>query len=1088
MTEIQRTHAIGFSRILGLSDSVALGLSVSIPLVLVVLHEAVFAAVGAGAPLAYALAVLLYLPFVLSYMELAAGRPGSASAYQIAGSSRSPVLAFAVGWLMLAGLVSVAALLAIALAERLGVWLVHLFDVEIDVDVNHIWLVAAVIVLTSLNEWLSDVDRWRMRTAVVGLALAFTVGIVAWGWITHPPGGELREVRLFTHDLTAVAILAAGLWCIDLLLNHRRQMRRPDATLRSASLLVWLITGAIAVATTVLAVRSPEMWLADWSEKLSWGETRLELLGLVGSTTFCAFGLARVVSRVVRLTGAMAHEGFLPRLSKPGQGRRARALATLVSIAVVLTAVGWWVPAGLLMALAAMTYLWVTVLVMAPHARRSARELSPSRRNRLPLHPLFPGFCAAASVFLSWLLPLNLIAIGLGWLLLGAIYYYLYARKKHSEIQQDEVVVGVGIEESTKDRPRAMICTEADEQLPALLKSGSALARAFEGELMVLRVLPLPDELSLHSSQRSAEQEWASLERLVESIAAPDVPIQTVVRIAPSVESGMVATANEYDADALVMAAPPAPATDVLATTAAGVFSATSRPLAILRGDYPDAGASVTVATGGGPHAVEALRLGARLAEGLCGRLELVSVKLPSWASEDAREAIRKTLEDANLGIDVPNRVLEAKSLEKGLLSEGDLLIVGSSIDRLLGQTVFGGLPLEVARAREGATLIVKRAEATIGFWRRRIWEVLTRILPTLTAKERAEVFGQMAQDARANVDFYTLISLSSAIALFGLLLDSSAVIIGAMLVAPLMSPILSLAHGIVQGNAHLLQRAGASTFKGTVVSIGVSTALTLLLPGVRATPEILARVNPNLLDLGVAMAAGAAAAYAVSRKSVAAALPGVAISVALVPPLCVVGYGLGSSQFDIAGGALLLYLTNLAGIVLVGVVIFLMVGFRPTRAERGMKARQAALVAAIGLLLVAIPLGVTTVRVAGERNLQREMFEILGELDTDVFDVESYAIRKDRDGFTVTGTIYAYEEIRPGRVDEVQRRLSEAAGAPVKMRVTIVPATLSEAGGASNERLVEPPPVVPSVEIEGLDEPIEDEAGEATPLDPTGK
>ena len=127
-------------------------------------------------------------------------------------------------------------------------------------------------------------------------------------------------------------------------------------------------------------------------------------------------------------------------------------------------------------------------------------------------------------------------------------------------------------------------------------------------------------------------------------------------------------------------------------------------------------------------------------------------------------------------------------------------------------------------------------------------------------------------------------------------------------------------------------------------------------------------------------------------------------------------------------------------------------------------------------------------VRVAGERNLQREMFEILGELDTDVFDVESYAIRKDRDGFTVTGTIYAYEEIRPGRVDEVQRRLSEAAGAPVKMRVTIVPATLSEAGGASNERLVEPPPVVPSVEIEGLDEPIEDEAGEATPLDPTGK
>lgn len=393
---------------------------------------------------------------------------------------------------------------------------------------------------------------------------------------------------------------------------------------------------------------------------------------------------------------------------------------------------------------------------------------------------------------------------------------------------------------------------------------------------------------------------------------------------------------------------------------------------------------------------------------------------------------------------------------------------------------------MEVAQARSGATIVVKRAEAAIGFWKRRLWEILSRILPNLSVGERAEVFSQMADDARANVDFYTLISLSSAIALLGLLLDSSAVIIGAMLVAPLMSPILALAHGIVQGNAHLLQRAGASTFKGTVVSIGVSTALTLLLPGAQATREILARVNPNLLDLGVAMAAGAAAAYAVSRKSVAAALPGVAISVALVPPLCVVGYGLGSSQFDIAGGALLLYLTNLAGIVLVGVVIFLMVGFRPTRVERGAKARQAALIAAISLLLVAIPLALTTVRVVNESALQNEMFEILEQLDTEVFDVESYSIERERDGFIITGTIYAFGEIAPGRVKEVQRRLSEAAGVPVRLRVTIVPAILTKAGEASDEQeSEEPSPVVPSIEVEGLGEPAEGEAAEVDPADP---
>ena len=393
----QRTRAIGFSRILGLRDAVALGLSLSVPLVLIVLHEAVFAAVGATAPWAYALAIFLYLPLILSYLELAAGRPGSASPYQIASSFRSSGLAFAVGWLMLAGLVSVAALLAIAVAERLGVWLEHLFEVE----VRHVWLVAAVVLLESVNEWLSDVDRWRMRTVIVGLGLALTILLLTWGFVERPAGGVMREAHLFGHGLTVIALLAVGLWSLDLLLNHRRQMRRPDATLTSASLIVWITTGVLAIATTALAVRSPEIWLADWSEKLSWGETRLEVLGLIVSTSFCWIGLSRVVSRTVRLTGAMAHEGFLPQISKPGQGQRTRALATLITMASILVMVGWWVPDGLLMILSAMSFLWVTVLVMVPYARRPARELSASRRNRLPFHPLFPGFSAATAIFLS---------------------------------------------------------------------------------------------------------------------------------------------------------------------------------------------------------------------------------------------------------------------------------------------------------------------------------------------------------------------------------------------------------------------------------------------------------------------------------------------------------------------------------------------------------------------------------------------------------------------------------------------------------------------------------------------------------------
>jgi uncharacterized hydrophobic protein (TIGR00271 family) len=570
-----------------------------------------------------------------------------------------------------------------------------------------------------------------------------------------------------------------------------------------------------------------------------------------------------------------------------------------------------------------------------------------------------------------------------------------------------------------------------------------------------------------------------------------DVETQLAVRIAPSVESGIVATANEYDADLILMAAPMATRDD-LAGAVAAVFSATSRSVAILRGDYPDSGARFTVATGGGPHSLEGLKLGARLSEGLGGGLELVSVSPSSTSDKAAKDAIRRTLEEAKLGREVPSRVIEAKSVEQGLIEEGDLLIVGSSIDRLLGQTVFGGLPMEVAEVRRSATLIVKRAEGAMRFWQRRLWEIFSKMLPTLSVRERTEVYAQMAEDARADVDFYALISLSSAIALLGLLLDSGAVIIGAMLVAPLMSPILSLAQGIVQGNPYLIQRAGTSIFKGTVLAIGVSTVLTLLLPTVQPTREILARVNPNLLDLGVALAAGAAAAYAVSRKSVAAALPGVAISVALVPPLCVVGYGLGMSDFDIGGGALLLYLTNLAGIVLVGVLMFLLVGFRPTRVELGLRARRAAVVAATGLILIAVPLGLSTFNLAREQRLRSEIHTTLQKLDAEVFAVEEYSISKKGGGFVITGTVFAYQEIVPGRVEEVQRQLSQAVGVPVELRVTMVPASLAVVGGSMRQEAeevpsTEEPPVVPSTDGDHRDESSEEKAIEVSPKEPSG-
>jgi uncharacterized hydrophobic protein (TIGR00271 family) len=162
-----------------------------------------------------------------------------------------------------------------------------------------------------------------------------------------------------------------------------------------------------------------------------------------------------------------------------------------------------------------------------------------------------------------------------------------------------------------------------------------------------------------------------------------------------------------------------------------------------------------------------------------------------------------------------------------------------------------------------------------------------------------------------------------------GLLADSTAVVIGAMLVAPLMSPVLGAAAALVVGQPHQFFRQLVVLTAGTIGAIGLAAATSLAFPGSMdpLPAEILARTSPNLLDLGIALAAGAAGAYAQIRKAAADALTGVAVAVALVPPLAVVGITLEIREFGLATGAFLLFLANVAGIIMSAALTFLVCG-----------------------------------------------------------------------------------------------------------------------------------------------------------------
>lgn len=154
---------------------------------------------------------------------------------------------------------------------------------------------------------------------------------------------------------------------------------------------------------------------------------------------------------------------------------------------------------------------------------------------------------------------------------------------------------------------------------------------------------------------------------------------------------------------------------------------------------------------------------------------------------------------------------------------------------------------------------------------------------------------------------FQFMLVLSAIIATLGLLANSVAIIIGAMIIAPLMGPIIGMAYSVAMGNRKLLRRSSFTLFKGVILTV-IASWLTASIIGLETVDsEILSRTNPTLLDFGIAMAAVLAGAFTQTRRSIADAIPGVAIAVALVPPLSVIGIGLGLGKNDIAFGASLI-------------------------------------------------------------------------------------------------------------------------------------------------------------------------------------
>ena len=298
------------------------------------------------------------------------------------------------------------------------------------------------------------------------------------------------------------------------------------------------------------------------------------------------------------------------------------------------------------------------------------------------------------------------------------------------------------------------------------------------------------------------------------------------------------------------------------------------------------------------------------------------------------------------------------------------------------------------------------------------------------TTEEFRDLFLVLRDNAKATESFVVLMILSTMLAALGRVADSGPVIIGAMILAPLMAPIVALAMGVLRTREKELLR---NSLKSLAIGVGLALActivLTVLTPLRSVNAENSSRLNPTILDMGIAMISGAAGAYAHARAEIAKSLAGVAIAVALVPPLAVAGSGLGWGDPAVFLGAGLLFLTNLAGMTLAAAGVFLIMGYSPfTYSRRGV------------LTLVVFAIIVSALLVPSFAKMITE-HRVLRALDG--WESPSGVMVRELDishGPTVrvSARLIDDDPIDTARLDEIKREIEERLGCEIELEARL--------------------------------------------------
>ena len=1050
MSDKPQSLQIRFSYGISFSRAVLTSLGVMLVLAILVLMSDLVQLANTILPLISILLIIFVGINFLGYLELSQSLPRSGGAYQMVQScEEGNWLAFLTGWVTILAGLSAAGLIIQAFGRQAAVLLEALFGWSVPA-----FPIAAGILLLVGGYKLLPQRKWRQYYLLVPILAIILIGIL----IALPKINTVNLLPIQGDWRSAFELLLIPFLGLEIASGLKGDLNNRSKNAPKVFLISGLLAGIIPalVFMIVQGVLSPGFssplinplidLTGSWSGK--WVQGGMAFLSLAAMP----LALDRILSFVTRQCYAMTRDGFWPDVfSKIHKRSKKPIFILIVVVGLVLGTqlIGFRYLAGL-------GSLFYLVVLMAVNYTLTRQEQITSPF-QLPIHPWIPALILVFDLLLGLIWAAYLPAAGT-LLLIGLIFFWVYGRHHSIKAKEGITVFKTPLkEEVPKQNKRILVPISNPDTAESLLHLAGTLAKPENGKVIALQVITVPNQLPLSDGRIEAEANRMLLDRAIDQATKEEFRVQTMTRVSRSIAEGILDTAREEDVDQILVgwgggetrtiSRSMGPVLDPIITDA-------PCDVLIVKGFNWKEIKSILVPTAGGPNAP----IGAHLASTLCQSNEAnvtglyVQVGRASISRmAENRRILDETFHDLPFRKDPEKKIITASSPLAGILSEAenhDLVIIGASEQGGFDQFAFGSIPQRIASQAPHSSVMVKGYSGAPEFWFRKILGLIFNLFPTLSTEEQLEVREDLTKDAQPGRDYFILIVLSSIIATLGLLLNSPAVVIGAMLVAPLMSPILGFSLGIVLGEVRLVRTSLESMFKGVMATVIVSILVGLLSPLKEMTPEIMARTQPTLLDLFIALASGMAGAYALSRKEVSAALPGVAIAAALAPPLSVVGLGLANGNMQAASGALLLFVTNLITISLAGVIIFTLLGIHPLNLQPEVQKRiRRGITAMIFLVvIITIPLGIIMNDIIQKGREDQTIQHVLkeSELLDNYSDLEIDRSRAKGQLF-ISATVRSADPLSQEDVNELDLALEGALGQPVTLDVITLPSIQSD-------------------------------------------